>query len=217
MKQVVYAFSGLGADKRIFSKLDLEDFLIIHIDWLQPEVDESLAAYVLRLAAYYAIPQKGAFVIGVSFGGICIVELAKTYDFGKIVLLSSAKTKDELPRYYFLLKYLPFYKWIPSKLLTKTNVLMYWFFTVDRLVDRQLLKEIIKDTNPIFLKWAIECITHWDNAAIPMNYLHIHGDRDRIIPLLNVDHIICISGGGHLMTLNKGKEISFHIRNYLFD
>ena len=48
---VLYFLSGLGADKRIFQKLNLPDqYTIVHIDWIKPVPNESIAAYAQRLS-----------------------------------------------------------------------------------------------------------------------------------------------------------------------
>lgn len=96
----IFIFSGLGADKRVFSKLNLKEFEVVHIEWLPSIKNENLSNYVNRLAEYYQIPASGANVLGISFGGMCIVELAKTYDFNKIVLISTAISSSNLPAYH---------------------------------------------------------------------------------------------------------------------
>ena len=45
----VYFISGLGADKRIFSFLDLSFCEPVFIDWITPLKNESLESYALRL------------------------------------------------------------------------------------------------------------------------------------------------------------------------
>jgi pimeloyl-ACP methyl ester carboxylesterase len=68
-----YFISGLGADKRIFSKLKLNEKInIIHIDWITHNKNESLAAYAERLSNVIDITQPFALV-GVSFGGMIAV------------------------------------------------------------------------------------------------------------------------------------------------
>lgn len=63
-----YFISGLGADKRIFSKLKLnENINIIHVDWITPNKNESLASYAQRLISAMDLPQPFALV-GVSLG-----------------------------------------------------------------------------------------------------------------------------------------------------
>lgn len=215
MSKKVYAFSGLGADYRAFQNLDFAGMELVHMDWIPARTYEYLESYVLRLAQHHQIPKQGATVIGISFGGICIAELAKFYDFEKIVLLSAAKTKYELPNSLAVKGLYGLQKLIPKSQLIKPSFMLNWLFGVSNPVDKALLAAILADTDPKFLKWAIQQIVDWDNTSVPPNCLHIHGDQDRIIPIGNVDYSIKIKGAGHLMALSKGKEISFHIRNFL--
>ena len=45
--------------------------------------------------------------------------------------------------------------------------------------------------------------------------MHIHGDRDRIIPMENVNPTYVIRGGGHFMTVTKAKEIEVLLKSLL--
>jgi hypothetical protein len=45
----IYAISGLGADKRVFSNLSL-NYDIVHLDWIEPKPNESISEYSLRLS-----------------------------------------------------------------------------------------------------------------------------------------------------------------------
>lgn len=80
-------------------------------------------------------------------------------------------------------------------------------FGIENKSDKQLLKEILKDTNFQFLKWALNEIVNWKNIELPKKYIHIHGNKDRIIPIGNVKTDFVIIDGGHFMTVNKSKEI----------
>ena len=45
----VYFISGIGADKRVFSFLDLSFCEPVFLDWIAPNKQESLESYALRL------------------------------------------------------------------------------------------------------------------------------------------------------------------------
>ena len=64
----VYLLSGLGADKRVFEFLDLSDFKVNHIDWIEPIDNETIESYAQRLLIQ--ITTDRPIIIGVSFGGI---------------------------------------------------------------------------------------------------------------------------------------------------
>ena len=64
-----YFISGLGADKRVFSKLKIDGQInIIHLDWIEPVKKESLASYTKRLSKKVDTTTPFA-IVGVSFGG----------------------------------------------------------------------------------------------------------------------------------------------------
>jgi hypothetical protein len=77
------------------------------------------------------------------------------------------------------------------------------------------LKQIISDTDPEFLKWAINEIIKWKNNSYPSNLFHIHGNRDKIFPIRYVNNAIEIQNGGHFMIVNKADEISATIADIL--
>ena len=215
--ETIYIFSGLGADSRVFEKLDFSGLNVVYINWLKPRPSEALESYLFRLAEHYKIPKQGALVLGVSFGGICISELSKYYDFQKTVLISSAKTRDELPKSVGFSKLLSLHKLLPGGVNSKAvSKVIHWLFGAKTVEERNLLDNVLKDSDPDFQKWAIDKIVNWENKHTPVNCLHIHGDKDRLIPIQNVDYTIRVKGGGHLMVWNKAVELSFPIRNFLF-
>ncbi|HEY3430704.1 MAG TPA: alpha/beta hydrolase, partial [Cyclobacteriaceae bacterium] len=88
----------------------------------------------------------------------------------------------------------------------KVNSLTYWFFGVQEKGERELLKKIISETDDTFLKWAINQITNWKSETSIKNTFTIHGNQDRILPCRKPD--FKIEKGGHLMIINRSREIS---------
>ena len=82
----LYFFSGLGADYRAFQKLDLSGFKVVHIDWIPTIKKESIASYATRLLDQ--IECEKPLLIGLSFGGIIAVEVAKQMETEKVILIS---------------------------------------------------------------------------------------------------------------------------------
>jgi len=70
------------------------------------------------------------------------------------------------------------------------------------------LTEILKDTDENFLGWAIDKIVNWKNTLIHKNRKHIHGTKDRILPIAFVKFDLIIVNGGHFMTINKFEELN---------
>ncbi len=62
-----YFISGLGADQRIFAKINLDERInVIHVDWIPPTKDETLANYARRLSEIISADQP-YILVGVSF------------------------------------------------------------------------------------------------------------------------------------------------------
>ncbi len=131
------------------------------------------------------------------------VEIAKQIDTENVILIASAKTKSEIPFYYRFAGQLGLRKLLPTRLLKSSNFITNWFFGTTSTFDKQLLKQILIDTDPTFLKWAIDKVTRWTNKTQTKNLFHIHGTSDRILPFKFVNCNLTIKNGGHLMTLNK--------------
>jgi pimeloyl-ACP methyl ester carboxylesterase len=209
----LYIFSGLGADDRVFQRLDFAGFSTTFVKWIIPLEKETIEHYATRLLAQ--INSTKPILIGLSFGGLIAVEIAKQIDTEKVILIASAKTKNEIPFYYRFAGQLGLHKLLPTSLLKKSNFITNWFFGTNSEFDRQLLKQILIDTDSTFLKWAIDKIARWKNQTQTKNIYHIHGTSDRILPSRFVSCDVTIKNGGHLMTLNKEIELNNLIRQQL--
>lgn len=210
MKEL-FLLSGLGADKRVFEFLDLSGYKLNYIEWVMPEKDESIEQYAKRLLPQINDPKP--VLVGVSVGGIMAVEIGKLIETDKIILISSAKTKFEIPIYYRLIGQLRLHNRMPANLLKNTPALANWFFGAENKRDRELLEKIILETDNKFLEWAIDKIVRWKNQTASKNIVHIHGSNDRLLPNRKADY--SIEEGGHFMIVNKADEVSKAIRNLM--
>ncbi len=203
----IYCVSGLGADERVFQKLKFEGYQPVHIKWVEPESRESIADYAQRLATQ--IKAERPILIGLSFGGIIAVEIAKHIATEKIILISSTKNQQEVPFYFKIFRWLPIYLLLPANfLLWAGQLIASWFFNLRTIDDRKLFKAILFDTNARFMKWAIHQVVIWKNEIIPDNVYHIHGESDRIFPYLFVREDFNVKEGGHLMIISQAEYIS---------
>jgi pimeloyl-ACP methyl ester carboxylesterase len=207
----IYFISGVGADKRLFSFLDLSFCHPVFIDWIPPLKNESLQQYALRLKEL--IPEDNPVIIGVSFGGMLAIEIAKVNPNAKTIIISSNKTSKEFPWYLRLGKYFPVYKLIPKYIREEGFRFYQFFFGADK--SRKILEAMLKDTNHSFINWAISAILNWDNQIIPGNVIHIHGTKDKLLPYRFVKADYTIQNGGHAMVLDKASEITAVLKKLL--
>lgn len=201
----IYIFSGLGVDQRVFDKINFDGLNVEFIDWILPLKSETIENYAKRISQ--KIIEKDVVLIGLSFGGMMAVEVAKIIPVRKVILIASAKTKFELPLLYRIAGKLRLHKLIPSAVFKWSNLLSRWIFGIQTKEEKVLFKNILKDTDSRFLRWAINEIVSWKNLEFPANCIHIHGTKDRILPARNCKVDYLIQNGGHFMTVNKAKEI----------
>lgn len=203
----IYFISGLGADRRIFQWLRADDYSPVHIDWIPPKKREPIEDYTSRLIEQ--IKDENPIVVGLSFGGIIAVEIAKQIPTEKVILLSSVKDRLEIPFYFKLLRIVPLHRVVPFKsLLFAFYWLAYWLFAPEGSEQKKLLKTILLETDPRFLKWALHKVVVWQNQEVPENLVQVHGKRDRIFPYRYVNPDYSVENCGHLMVMTRAGEIS---------
>lgn len=201
----IYIFSGLGVDESVFDSFSFEGMNVQFITWITPLSKESIAAYAKRLALQ--IKDDLPILIGLSFGGMVAVEIAQYIPTKKVILIASAQNKYELPIYYRIAGKLNMHKLIPPRILKSSNPLAAYLFGVTTKAEKALLKTILHNTDPLFLAWAIDQIVKWKRTAYSDAIIHIHGTKDKILPIRNTKPSYCINQGGHFMTVNKSIEI----------
>jgi len=200
----IYLISGLGADKRVYRYIDLGTYQCHYIEWIEPIKRESIADYTRRLLAQ--IRHDRPVILGVSFGGMIAMEIGKLIETEKIILVSSVKSREDIPWPYRIAGALRLHRLMARFLLRKGNALLFWLFGVRDRNEQLLLTEILKESNPRFTRWAIDNVLHWKNETSLENVVSIHGTRDRLLPMRGSTHVI--KDGGHLMIVSKAREVS---------
>jgi pimeloyl-ACP methyl ester carboxylesterase len=209
----IWFLSGLGADERAFQNLDCSGWNPHFVAWIPPLEKETIRDYSKRLLAQ--ITEANPILVGYSFGGMVAVEMAQLIPARKVIIIASAKTRDELPPHFRAVSHLPVYRLVPPGWIIKPKEIYYWLFDVHRQEEKKLLSEIIQDTDPAFLSWAMKAITGWQNTRVPNHLVHIHGTADRILPFRYVRPDVVIQNGGHFMLVNRAAEISNLLHNLI--
>ncbi len=210
----LFLIPGLGADCRIYKNIDLDDYQVVHVEWIDPDKSDTLSSYAQKLIdKYHITPQS--IVIGNSLGGMIAIEMAKRVELSKVILISSIKTVHEAPLSFKLNRYLPLHRIIPSKLITSLKSIIKLAFGRMSETNQELFISMLQNTSPVFIKWAKNAIIHWDNETIPKNVYHITGDMDKIFPYKRIKGATIIKGGTHIMIFNQAKEINTWLKEIL--
>jgi len=208
LKMNIYLLSGLGADKRVFSRLVFSaNHVIRHIEWISPISNEGLSSYAERLSRQ--IDEAEPFcLVGISFGGMVAVELNKFVKPLQTIIISSASTDLQIPWYYKVLGRLKIHTLVPVKILKAPTALTFWFFGTKTDEEKNMLTEILKETDGKFLRWSISKITNWDHKIKPEGIYQVHGTSDRILPAGYIKADLEVRNGGHLMVYSKSEIIT---------
>jgi len=205
----IYFMPGLGAGPEIFDNLDLssEIYDLFYLKWKQPlSLEESLEDYTKRMSKN--IHHKNPVLIGVSFGGIIMQELSKIINSKKVIIISSIKTKNELPLTYNTLTKSKLYKLFPTKIVSNIENYSKFFIGSTLKKKAKIYKKYFSVRDQNYIKWSIHAVLHWQHDNILTNIIHIHGTKDAVFPITNISQVIKIEGGTHAMILTKAKKIS---------
>jgi surfactin synthase thioesterase subunit len=97
-KTTIYLLPGIGSDNRIFDSLrfDSERFIVKNVSYQTPLKGENMASFAKKLLIQ--IDTTAPFIlIGTSLGGMLSVEIAELSSPLKVILISSAKNRADLP------------------------------------------------------------------------------------------------------------------------
>ncbi|MDC8000451.1 alpha/beta hydrolase [Aequorivita todarodis] len=206
-KTHIYFVPGMAAGSEIFRNIKFPETYEVHIlEWLIPEKNESLKAYAERMAR--RIQEKDPILIGVSFGGVVVQEMRDFLNLKKLIIISSVKSRDELPRRMKLASLTKAYKLIPTGLVLSADDLTKYSIGPKTKKRLSLYQEYLHVRDKQYLDWALEKMITWDKKEKLENVIHIHGEKDVVFPIKYIDRCEVIKGGTHIMILNKGREIS---------
>jgi esterase/lipase len=156
-------------------------------------------------------------LIGVSIGGMLASEISEIVDCERVIVISSAKTRLELPKMYRIFKNFQIQKAFPPAFLKRMAKILQPIVEPDQNKENAVFKEMLNDKSPLFLKRTVNMIVKWNRTENVKNIVHIHGDNDNTIRLKHVKADYVIKGGSHMMALTKGKEVSDLVNEILAD
>ena len=112
---------GMAANPIIFEniKFDASRFETHWLNWKIPLKNESIQDYAKRMCD--DIKHENPIIIGVSFGGVLVQEMAKLVTVKRLIIISSVKQTSEIPKHMLLAKETGVYKYLPFGLLNYIN------------------------------------------------------------------------------------------------
>jgi pimeloyl-ACP methyl ester carboxylesterase len=216
-KIAVYCMPGLAASSDIFERIKLPQaiFELVLLDWKLPLQNESLKAYAQRMVL--EIKHKNPVLIGVSFGGILVQEMAVFCNPKKVIIISSVKTNEEFPRRMKIAKAIKLYRIVPTSVVSHFESLAK-ISLGDKINQRlKLYEKYLSIRDKSYLDWALKSVLLWDRKVADKNVIHIHGDKDEVFPLKYISNAIVVKGGTHILVLNKYKWLNENLPEFILD
>ncbi len=204
----IYLFPGQAADERLFAKIDLgSNFRLVHIVYPLPQKGATMKAFAKEISKQIDTSGKYIF-IGVSIGGMICSELSEYMKPEKIIVISSAKCRAELPLRYRIQKTIPINKIVPEKLIKLGAIILQPLVEPDRNSAKEIFDSMLRSKSPVYYKRTVNMILNWDKKDYDHAIIHIHGTGDHTLPFRNVSAHYTIEGGSHVMTLTRGESIN---------
>jgi len=210
----LFVLPGIGADVRLFdAQRAIRD--VRPIAWIAPAHSrETLQQYARRFASELRIAEPFDLA-GSSFGGMVALELARYLSPQRVFLFGSCRSPRSIAPVLRALRV--FAPVLPDLLLRPPRVLQplvaRWFGARSH-VHVQLFADMLAVTPVEFIRWASIATFSWKGVEeLPMPIHHIHGDRDRLIPIRRVHPDRVIAGAGHLLNLTHADAVNDFIVN----
>ena len=211
----VYLIPGLGADHRLFDRLQLPGHRMVKLDWPEMPPGSTLSDFARALAGQVDATRPHA-LLGVSMGGMVAQELASITHSQQVIIISSWKGAHEMPPHLKLLRGTH-----PERVLNKTFMkrsmpIMRWQMGVEKPEEVELLDRFM-ELHPLEqLRIQIAACLEWQGPQAPVGPLtHIHGDKDHLMPLSSIKDAVTVKGGGHFMVYAQAQEVAHKVMEVL--
>jgi len=212
----LYLIPGTGTDKRLFTEQFKEFPHLIVPQWLVPlSKKESVISYAKRMSA--EIDTSSPFIVGgVSLGGMIAQEIALTLRPAAVLLISTCSDSKSISLVHRLAGKLM--RRTPNpvvRLQFKIAASLVNRLTPARLVHKEIYAHMLKEMSPELVRWQSGAATEWKlSQPLSVPVFHIHGTKDKIIPLKNIKADATVPGG-HLINVTDAGAVNTHIKKFL--
>lgn len=212
--KTIYFLPGTGANGQLFKNISIEKYDTVCLEYFEPYKNESFESYIERMASKIDTTERYS-IIGVSLGGMIATELAEILDPEEVIIISSAKAQTELPNHYHLFRYLPIHYLIGGRSMIWGTKLLQPYFEPMEEEGEELFRAMLNEKSPHFIKSAVRWMIDWKRNEYRADIIHIHGDKDRTLPIKNITPDYTIKDGGHMIVYSQAEEISVLLNKHL--
>ena len=213
----LYLMPGMAASPSIFEHLEFssERIEMHYLEWFVPDKGMSFRAYAIKMASF--IKHKNPVLLGVSFGGMLVQEIAAVIPVKKVIIVSSVKHTSEMPKRMIFAKYTKIHKLLPTGMVNNVELLAKYAFgeSVQKRLD--LYEQYLSIRDKYYIDWSIDQIINWRQNGISNNLVHIHGENDAVFPVSHIKDCIRVMNGTHTMIIHRAKWFNEHLPTIILE
>lgn len=212
----VYCMPGMAASPKIFEYIHLPEPYKLHLlSWIPPLKEESLSAYAKRMSERVTV--FDSVLIGVSFGGVLVQEMAKHIQVRKVIIISSIKSRNELPFPMKMARTTNAHKLLPTQWINNLDALALFAFGKGIQKRLKLYQKYLSERNPDYLDWSIDTLVHWDQEEADASVIHIHGKKDTVFPMKYLSKPFIAIEGGHAAIITSAQWFNSELPKLLLE
>ena len=212
-----YFISGIATDERALRYQYDAVPNSIYMPFPKHDKKDTMSTYVQKFIPL--IDTTTPFnIVGHSMGGIMAMELIQHVQPQKVILLSTIKSRGEMPFKLKQLSVTHFHKLLPGKGFISSVRFGSRFKSELKKMEglREMAVSMAEANDPGFLYWAVNAIVKWKGTEDYRNdVIHIHGTRDEVFPYSKLKNVIPVFGGTHVMNMTRAEEVNRLLNYYL--
>jgi len=203
----IYWMPGMAASSKIFEHIRLPEnqFQNHFLDWELPEPGMDLSAYAAKCAAN--IPE-GSVLIGVSLGGVLVQEMAAFCKPRQVIIISSIKSKKELPPKMWFARYTSAHRLLPTQLINRLDWVARYAFGEAVEKRLKLYERYLGLADKRHLDWGIHELVNWSREEPIPGLVHIHGTKDAVFPIQHLGEYYSVEGATHTLVIHRAKWLN---------
>ena len=205
-----YFIGGIASDERIFKHQMVHIPNAVYLPFPRHHQHDTMETYAAKFASMIDTTEPFN-IVGNSMGGIMTMELIKHVHPEKVVLISSVKSRKEMPFILKQMKVTHMHKFLPGRgfigFIQFGSLFKREITQIPGL--RNLAVSMAKNNHPGFLYWCVNAIVKWNGKEdYRKDIIHFHGTADEMFPYRNIRNAIPVKEGTHSMLLIKHEEIN---------
>ena len=200
----------MGTTKEVFGKLNIQVPNVTYLEFPEPKKGEGLKSYAARMAEPISDDDEN-ILVGMSMGGFIAQEISILKNIKKLVLIASFTEGQDWQPLIALVKKFKLTDLVVERAFKDIVVGALLLMPGFEKKDKELLVKMAKGFSKQYYKFAVTELVHWQPVQLNCEVIKIHGTKDELFPISNVNADFTVENGTHLMIFNHADEISKYL------